>query len=119
MQVRTDNTCAMTYINSMGGIKSPTCNSVAKQIWQWCIANNIWISAAFVPGCENQADYESRNYKDNIEWKLDESIVSQIFTIWGTPQIDLFASRLKKQLHRYAAWKPDPNAEIIDAFSCN
>ena len=119
VQVRTDNTCAMTYINSMGGIKSPTCNSVAKEIWQWCIANNIWISAAFVPGCENQADYESRNYKDNIEWKLDESIVSQIFTIWGIPQIDLFASRSNKQLHRYAAWKPDPNAEIIDAFSCN
>lgn len=29
----------------------------------------------------------------------------------------MFASRLNRQLERYAAWRPDPEAEIIDAFS--
>ena len=34
VQVRTDNMCAMSHINSVGGIRSSTCNSIAKQIWQ-------------------------------------------------------------------------------------
>ena len=33
------------------------------------------------------------------------------------PQIDLFASRLNNQIDRYMAWKPDPGAEAIDAFT--
>ena len=33
------------------------------------------------------------------------------------PEIDLFASRLNKQLHRYASWMPDPDALYIDAMS--
>ena len=33
------------------------------------------------------------------------------------PDIDLFASRLNKQLHIYASWMPDPDALHIDALS--
>ena len=31
--------------------------------------------------------------------------------------IDLFASYLNRQLPRYAAWHPDPQASFVDAFS--
>ena len=33
IQIRTDNTCALSHLNSMGGIKSPLCNDPARQIW--------------------------------------------------------------------------------------
>ena len=33
------------------------------------------------------------------------------------PTIDMFASRLNKQLERYVSWKPDPFAEEINSFS--
>ena len=103
----------------MGGIKSPECNSLAKQIWQWCIQKDIWLSAAHIPGSENQADFESRNFKESTEWKLDENVVQKVFKIWDMPVIDMFASRLNKQINRYASWLPDPGAEVIDAFSCD
>ena len=33
IQVRTDNTCTVAYINAMGGIKSVECNHLAVEIW--------------------------------------------------------------------------------------
>ena len=33
------------------------------------------------------------------------------------PTIDLFASRINHQLLRYAAWKPDPEAVVVNSFS--
>ena len=59
------------------------------------------------------ADLESWNYKDNTEWKLHVGIVSQIFEIWGTPELDMFATRMNTQLWRFAAWHPDPDAEML------
>ncbi|GFR62548.1 reverse transcriptase [Elysia marginata] len=37
IQIHTDNTTALTYINSYGGTKSWLCDSVARQIWDWAI----------------------------------------------------------------------------------
>jgi hypothetical protein len=31
--------------------------------------------------------------------------------------MDLFASRLNCQISKFASWKPDPDAVVIDAFS--
>jgi hypothetical protein len=33
------------------------------------------------------------------------------------PGVDLFASRLNKQLDKYVSWFPDPKAVTSDAFS--
>ena len=37
--------------------------------------------------------------------------------LWGRPQIDLFASRNNYKIKPYYSWKPDPGAEVVDAFS--
>lgn len=37
--------------------------------------------------------------------------------IWGMPCIDLFATRLNRQIARFAAWKPDPDCDFVNAFS--
>ena len=117
--MKTDSTCAKAHKNAMGGVRSSECNDISKKIWAWCIERDIWILAEHIPGSENMTDFESRNYKESTEWKLDPNIVSQVFEIWGTPELDMFASRLNTQLNRYAAWHPDPDVEIINAFSCD
>lgn len=49
---------------------------------------------------------------------LEKSIAEQILSLWDRLQIDMFASRLNKQLDRFESWKADPEAEFIDAFTC-
>ena len=116
--VRIDNTTAVSYIKNMGGIKSRSCDHLAKHIWQWCMKRQIWLSAAHLPGRENViADTKSRHFNDQLEWKLNILVFNKIVQQFGMPSIDLFASRLNNQLHKYVAWQPDPEAFAIDAFS--
>lgn len=120
IQVQCDNTTAVCYINNMGGSKSPNCDWVTRQIWEHCVKHSIWLSATHLPGCENtEADRESRQFNDRTEWMLDPGVYGSIVSIFGTPTIDLFASRLNKQCPVYASWRPDPDATIVDAFSAN
>ena len=37
--------------------------------------------------------------------------------LFQVPDIDMFASRLNKQLPKYASWMPDPESYIIDCMS--
>ena len=36
-----------------------------------------------------------------------------------SPVIDFFSSRINKHFQRYISYRPDPDAETIDAFSLN
>ena len=75
------------------------------------------MSAAHIPGSEN-AIAESRNFKDNTEWTLEETIFGKIFNLFQ-PHLDLFASRLNSQLKTYVSWQPEPESWAVDAFSLN
>ena len=102
----------------MGGSKSPICNSIAKATWLRCIDKNIGISAEHLPGSENVvADKESRVFNDFTEWMLNKDVFSELIKIHNSPDIDLFASRLNKQVERFVSWKPDPDAIFIDEFT--
>ena len=114
-----DNTTAIAYINSMGGGKSQ-CNQITRDLWVWCSTHNIWLTAVHIPGKQNVlADKESREKHSDIEWKLNTQLFEDVTAHWGTPSIDLFASRLNYQLKPFVSWRPDPEAMAIDAFSIN
>ena len=117
VQILTDNTCAVSYIKNFGGIKSESCNRLAKDLWLWAIEKQIWVSATHIPGIENDADFESRNHNDNVEWMLHRELAQNIMQIWDRPHIDMFASRLNQQIDRFVSWKPEPDAEFVDAFA--
>ena len=105
----TDNTTAVAYVRNMGGGGSHSlpCNSVARQIWEWCISRHIWLSIGHIPGEINAiADKASRVFDDSTEWKLDVDVFNKITHTLGTPNIDMFASRLNY-----------PQALAIDAFT--
>ena len=116
--VRSDNTTAVAYISHMGGSKSDLCNKIVNHIWEWCIANHVWLSAEYLAGSMNFiADYESRHNKCHLEWALCPNVFNTVCARLGRPEIDLFASRLNAKLHRFASWRPEPGAEFVNAFS--
>ena len=83
----------MAYINAMGGTKSPRCNQIAYDVWDWCVNNNTWLTATHIAGVEKtEAEEGSRLFNDRTEWTLKREIFAQITTHWGTPEIDLFAT---------------------------
>jgi hypothetical protein len=119
VKIMIDNTTAVAVINNMGTCHSDPCNSIACAIWQFCERNNIWLTAAYIPGkLNNTADLESRNKNIDTEWMLNSQCLAQaLASIPFSPQIDLFASRINKQFEVYVSYRPDPYAKHIDAFT--
>ena len=73
-----------------------------------------------IPSQENKgSDWESRNVNDSSEWKFSHNIFHKICQKWGTPKLDLFASRHNHQLREFYSWKDDPYALKTDAFRQN
>lgn len=48
---------------------------------------------------------------------LNKSVFQRIVECWPFPQMDMFASRLNRQLEQFVSWKPHPDALYINAFS--
>ena len=62
-----DNITAVSYVNNKGRSKSQFCNDIAKELWVWFTSQNIWVSAAYIPGTQNtEADNSSRNFNKAI-----------------------------------------------------
>jgi hypothetical protein len=116
--LRSDNMVTIAYISHMGGTRSLICNEIAKEIWQWCIAHDIWLSAEHIAGILNiEADYESRHVDNRLEWAIYPDVFHQLCEKFGTPTIDLFASRINAKLPKFVSWRPEPGAVNINAFS--
>lgn len=119
IRVMSDNTTAVHVLNNMGTSHSELLNTLNKEIWEWCIQRNVWISAAHIPGKQNLiADFESRRNAKESEWKLNEEVLRKALReLQYCPDIDLFASRINYQFDNYVSYRPDPKALAIDAFT--
>ncbi|XP_057338526.1 uncharacterized protein LOC130676391 [Microplitis mediator] len=116
--LRIDNTTAISYINRMGGIQYPNLNAIARKIWQWCEQRNLWITASYIASKENiEADYGSRIVNPDTEWELADWAFQRIVKKFGTPEIDLFASRTNRKCEKFCSWHRDPDAYCVDAFT--
>ena len=95
--------------------------SLTAKLWQWALNRKITLSAEHLPGSMNAiADHESR-ISDNTdgEWMLKHHLFNALCEIFGHPEIDLFASRLNKQIECYVSWRPNHGAIAIDVFAQN
>ena len=120
VKLNMDNTTSICYVNNFGGTRSFRCNEIAQEFWDFCRQHNLWVTAAHIPGRFNiLADEKSRLFDDKTEWRLNPLVFGQITQRFGTPTIDLFASRLNYQLKPFVAWGPDPEASFTDAFTLN
>ncbi len=112
-----DNTTAIACVNNYGSMKLHLLK-LAHEMFNWALSRNILLSAGYIPGVENiLADRESRTRNLDAEWKLKPKWFEYIVSQFGNPDIDLFASRVNYQMKPYVAWRPDPEALFIDAFS--
>jgi len=118
IECQSDNVSAVAYINDMGGMKSEKMNALAIQIWSWCLDRDITLSSVHIPGVSNvQADFHSRHFSESTEWMLKHDIFLRLCKQTFEPDVDLFSSRLNKQLERFVSWVAEPGAFFVDAFS--
>ena len=104
--------------NKMGGQKSEDCNSLAEEIWEWCMERNLGISSAHIPSWYKvEADLYSRELEDATKWQLNPTVFKNIIKTFGTPDLDLLVSRINKQLAKCVSWHPDPEAWATDVCS--
>ena len=119
VMVATDNSTVVSYINKQGGTRSSTLLLLNVDLFLWLESQSIIVQARHIPGCLNViADHLSRpNQPIPTEWSLHPEIVSRIFRVWGTPEVDMFATLSNSHLPRFMSPVPEPRALAVDALS--
>jgi hypothetical protein len=117
--VATDNSTVVSYINKQGGTRSPTLCQLTETLL--CTLHTIHseIRARHIPGKRNViADQLSRRHQIlGGEWSLHPEIVRQLSSMWGVPQVDLFATRHNNKCPLFVSPVPDERAWAVDALS--
>jgi hypothetical protein len=118
IRLQIDNAAVVAYVNHQGGTKSLLLNKEVLEMWKWCFERRILISAEHLPGKLNvTADRLSRVFQDHVEWSLHPRMFQLLIVDLGIqPDVDLFASRINKQIPRFVSWHPDPLAWRVDAL---
>ncbi|CAJ0930814.1 unnamed protein product [Ranitomeya imitator] len=117
IRIQSNNATAVAYINTQGGTCSMAAMNEVGYILRWAEENRSMISAVHIPGVDNwEADFLSRQGLDSEEWSLHPEIFHQICCRWGTPDVDLMASRLNSKVPDFIARSHDPAAIGADAL---
>jgi len=83
--LKSDNTTAVAAISNMGTNHSVQCNKVALDIWRWCMARNILISAEHIA-----AGRQSKDINTNTEWMLNSTLLNKALDkLQAHPQVDI------------------------------
>ena len=116
--IESDNTTTVSYLNRQGGVHSRQLNREVGLFFQWLIPRGILLTAVYRPGVDNTlADFLSRHRADSREWSLSSRVVTRLFALWGTPQVDLFATGTNHKLPLFFSRLPDPQAAGVDGLS--
>ena len=119
VMIATDNSTVVSYFNKHGGTRSSTLLCLTVDLFLWLESQSIVVRARHIPGCLNViADHLSRpNQPIPTEWSLHPKIVSRIFRVWGTPEVDMFATLSNSHLPPFMSPVPEPRALAVDALS--
>ena len=95
MIIATDNTTVLSYLKRQGGTRSHSLLFWTQKIFQICQEIDLEFQSRHIPGRRNLlADQLSRrNQVVHSEWSLNQSVLVHLWSIWGLPQIDAFATR--------------------------
>ena len=118
VEVHTDNTTVVAYINKQGGTVSWSLCHLALCLWDWCLEQRVSLSAIHLQGTRNVvADALSRGKAVPTEWMLHPAVVQALFLHWGTPYMDLFASEENHQLPLFFSRGPTPSSSGTNALA--
>ena len=102
VRVRTDNTTTVCYINKQGGLHSPALDRLARDLTLWCDTRILSIRAYHIAGLLNSgADLLSRGRYWYGDWCLHQGVANQIWSRYGRPEVDLFASQENAKCSRF------------------
>ena len=117
IHIQMDSIVALSYLVKMGGTRNKSLTVLSKEICDYLLSKEITITAEYLPGLLNvETDTQSRTVRYASEWKLNPRIFQKIYKYRGTPEINLFASRISHQLPTYISWKLDLHSHGRDAF---
>ena len=106
------------YVNRQGGTKYPPLSYSIWVLRNFALENNMHLKAAHILGSLNIfTDQLSRERVWPKEWQIHKIVVQTLFQIWGTPLIELFASKENKQTPVFCSLIPHQDALAIDALS--
>ena len=81
VHLKFDNSTTVSYISKMGGTRYFNLIQITKELWDYWLQKEITITAEHLPGHMNQqADQQSREYKNSSNWRLNPKIFFQIMT---------------------------------------
>ncbi len=89
---RTDNTATIAYINRQGSLRSRRISQLARHILLWSQKHLRTLRAIHIPGVFNQVADQLSRAAFSGEWRLHPQAVHLIWSRFGVPQVDLFAS---------------------------
>ncbi|XP_045538606.1 uncharacterized protein LOC123722104 [Papilio machaon] len=115
--IQSDNSSVIAYLRNEGGTKSVALTKLTKKVYQILDLYNIRISVYHIPGSYNcYADRLSRR-QITPEWHLLPPLTQIVFKKWGTPTVDLFASRDAHVVQTYCTLdRTDKQATYYDAL---
>jgi hypothetical protein len=114
---RVDNTTALAYLREEGGLGGRRLLWEAARMLPLLRSCRLRFLPAFIPSEVNLQDDAASRFRPVPVWLLVSNVVSQMVSLWGTPQIDLFASRQSAQCRRLMSWRAADEPEAVDALS--
>ena len=113
-----DNSMVVAYVCKQGGTAFDSLCELTGQLLRWAETHNVLLEARYLPWQSNVLTdlLSHRNQVLAAEWSMLPQVVKKIILTWGSPTIDLFATRLNAKLPLYWTLIPDPQAVFEDAF---
>ena len=119
VKIMFDNTTSISCINKLETSHSMNCHYLTVKIWEWAMKSNIQLTAAHIPGKQKIiANRKSRVCHVDSEWVFFPWYLYQSLNLQSfKPDIDLFVTQVNRQFNDYVAYRSDPEATFIDAFT--
>ena len=114
-----DNSTVVAYVNKQGGMVSRSLCSLASQFLRWSKSINGHLDARDLPG-QSSVMIDLLSHWDQVlgtEWSLHPQVAEDLLHHWGSPLINLFATRLNAKLPLHCSLVPDPQVLFKDVSS--
>jgi hypothetical protein len=114
----TDKSTVVAYVNKQGGTHSRSLFLLVQELFLLVNDLGSQMKAKHIPGARNVlADQLSRSGQLlSTEWTLHQEVANELFSLWGTPTLDLFATRYTTRCLLFVAPYPDVRAVSVDVL---
>ncbi|XP_043402628.1 uncharacterized protein LOC119566638 [Chelonia mydas] len=117
VQVLTNTTVAVFYVNKQGGACSRIIFQEVLRLWEFGVKQSIHLEASHLSEVWNGLAYHlSRSFSSHHKWSLHLEVAGLIFQRWVTPQVDLFTTAESRKCHWFCLRLGQGKGSLSDAF---